>query len=56
MVRSERPVVFFTWIQQNGQDLVPGIGDAGDRLYLGKNAMDIAPTLNDEAPSKKSKK
>eukprot|EP00903_Cladosiphon_okamuranus_P016882 g15564.t1 len=40
----------------NGQDLVPGIGDAGDRLYLGKNAMEIALPLSDAAPSKKSKK
>ena len=28
---------------QNGLDLIPGIGDAGDRLYLGATAAEIAP-------------
>lgn len=42
--------------RQNGLDLVPGIGDAGDRLYLGTNATDKAlPLDDDEGPSKKPK-
>lgn len=39
---------------QNGLDLIPGIGDAGDRLYLGAMAAEIAPPP-DEVPPKKSK-
>lgn len=44
---------------QNGLDLIPGIGDAGDRLYLGAAAVDINPLPDDgretDAPSKKPK-
>ena len=54
------PLCCFT---QNGLDLIPGIGDAGDRLYLGATAAEIAPppdTISDtrsdgEASAKKLK-
>lgn len=41
-------------LAENGLDLIPGIGDAGDRLYLGAMAAEIAPPP-DEVPPKKSK-
>ncbi|CAM9661875.1 unnamed protein product [Hapterophycus canaliculatus] len=42
----------------NGLDLVPGIGDAGDRLFLGTSSMEIASPPDNEAShlAKKSKK
>ncbi|CAM9221542.1 unnamed protein product [Ectocarpus sp. 6 AP-2014] len=39
----------------NGQDLIPGIGDAGDRLYLGTNSLETAPPSHVEVPTKKPK-
>lgn len=49
------PVPVNAWnYLQNGLDLIPGIGDPGDRLYLGSVAAEIAPPPN-EAPLKKSK-
>ena len=40
---------------QNGLDLIPGIGDAGDRLYLGAHNKDMASSADgcndDEKPS-----
>lgn len=37
------PSPYTACFAQNGLDLVPGIGDAGDRLYLGATAAEIAP-------------
>ncbi|CAM9112366.1 unnamed protein product [Ectocarpus sp. 8 AP-2014] len=39
----------------NGQDLIPGIGDAGDRLYLGTNSLETAPPSDVQVPTKKPK-
>lgn len=40
---------------QNGLDLVPGIGDAGDRLFLGTSSMDTTSPPDDEAPQSPKK-
>ncbi|CAM9577875.1 unnamed protein product [Pylaiella littoralis] len=42
-------------LASNGLDLVPGIGDCGDRLYLGTNAIGDIPSTDNVVTTKKSK-